>query len=154
MSLGILVARLGEVVGERTYPDTGEAEPATTFSGTLRRIRDEINHHAIPLVLLAQADGQSVAPEQAVILRYCLERLDAAGMHLTSGEEGALADYLRGFRPTRMQLAMAIRRLADAPKEEVATLVAAMRAVIAADREYTAREADMLADIDRELAAL
>jgi hypothetical protein len=61
--------------------------------------------------------------EREVIFRYCADRAQHAGLALTSSEETALADYLRSYQPTQMQLVPALERLKEDKKEDIAALV-------------------------------
>jgi hypothetical protein len=154
MSLGVLVGRFGEFLSELSPVEQADARPEEHFAGALMRVRERFNHHIIPLILLANSDGETVEPERVVILRYCLERAGDYAIAVTSEEEEALMSYLRSFRPTQAQLGAAVSRLKRESRRDILSLVAAAQALVDADRERRAREVDFLAKLSRDLASL
>jgi len=154
MAVDAVVAKIGDFLNERA-PEAGNSAPTPgAFSGNLARVRDEVNHHVILLALLAHADGEAVEGEQSVILNYCLNRAERAGIALSETEKSEFSAYLRMFRPTRMQLSFAVKRLAEETRDELLSLVATAQAVVDADQQEREGEARFLADIRRELSAL
>lgn len=154
MSVDAVVARMGDFLRERAAPDEAAAEAEGGFSANLGRIRGEMNHFLIPLVLLAHADGESVAKEHEVIAGYCLQRLEIEGITVTPEERAAFLAYIRSYKPTRMQLAFAVKKLAAEPKADLLGLVAAAKAVVEADDTEQEGEKRFFDNIERELAAL
>jgi tellurite resistance protein len=154
MSLGLLVGRFGEFLSEPAPPAPKNPPAPVSFPADLTRLRDAFNHHIIPLALLARSDGEAVMPERLVILRYCQKRAKNADAALTLDEVAALGDYLRDFKPTRGQLASAIKRLEHDSKADIADLIAAAQGVVDADGERRPREVQFLAELSRDLAAL
>jgi hypothetical protein len=153
MSLGVLVGRFGEFVSEQ-MPESQPPMPEEPFPADLTHIREAFGHHLVPLMLLARSDGETALSEREVVLHYCLARADEAGLNLTPAETAALSDYLRDFRPTRMQLGPALKRLEHDSKADIAALVAAAQAVVDADGERRPREMQFLDELNRDLAAL
>ena len=87
MSLGVLVGRFGEFVSEQA--PAAETAPVTqeVFPADLTHIRDALNHHIVPLLLLARADGETAPVEREAILRYCIARANAGGLMLSMAED-------------------------------------------------------------------
>jgi tellurite resistance protein len=154
MSLGILVGRFAAFVSERAPAGAPVVMPEENFSADLTHIRDALNHHIVPLLLLARADGESAMAEREAILRYCVARANAGGLTLTMAEKAALSDYLRDFRPSLMQLPAALKRVEHESKEDVAALLDAAKAVVDADGERRPREVQFLDELRRDLEAL
>jgi len=154
MTLGLLVGRLGGFLEERAATVSGPAEAAESFPADTARLREALNHHIIPLLLLSRADGESVAPERDAILRYCINAMKDAGGSVSDEEAQALGAYIESYRPTRMQLASALKRLETESRERILALVAAAQVVISADAEHRDSEKRFLSDIAKELAAL
>jgi hypothetical protein len=153
MSLGILVGRFGAFLRER--PGTQQpASPGTPFPSELSRVREAFGHHLVPLMLLARCDGEAAIAERQVILRYCIERAQKAGLELASEEQSALSDYLCDFYPTRLQLDPALKRLEHDAKDHIAALIVAAQAVVDADGIRRRQEVLFLASLSRDLAAL
>jgi hypothetical protein len=155
MSLAVLVNRFGDFVIEQTPPAFGEGSgPYVDFAVELVRVRNVLNHHLIPLLALARCDGDLAMAEREAIQNYCLAHLGDLGTPPTPEERAALDAYVREFRPSRAQLAVALKRLEKEPHARIAALIAAAQAVIDADGVRRAYELKMLGDIADELAAL
>jgi hypothetical protein len=156
MSFGLLVGRLGAFLEQQAPAEREETVPEEegAFPAPVLRIREELSHHIIPLLMLARCDGEAGDLERAAIVAHCRARLKEEGTVLTSRDERAFGAYLRSYRPTRLQLGLAMKRLTQEPQKEIAALVAAARAVVDADRERRPREAQFLAELADDLDTL
>lgn len=154
MSVEGAVARMGDFLKERAATEEVAVAHEGEFSAKLRRIRDEMNHFIILLVLLAHADGKEVAKEHDVIVEFCLQRLQIEGITLSPDERAAFLTYLQDYRPTRMQLAFALKRLASESKEDLMGLIGAAKAVAESDNVRDEGETRFLETIERDLAGL
>jgi tellurite resistance protein len=159
MTLGVLVGRFAVFVSEQAPAAVTQAAleatlPEERFPIALGHIRDELNHHIVPLLLLARADGETAMAEREAVLRYCIARAQAGGLLLSLAEKAALSDYLRDFRPTLMQMPAALKRLEHETKDDIALLLAAAKTVVDADGERRPRELQFLEELNRDLAAL
>src|SRR5689334_10493832 len=110
MTFGMLVGRFGAFLEEQTPPQAA-SEAVEAFSDDLRRVRQELNHHVIPLLMLARCDGETAELERAAIILHCRGCFQEDGIDLAPEEEAALEIYLREFRPTRVQLDWAVKLL-------------------------------------------
>ena len=154
MSLGIIVMRLGEFVGEQAPAEPQAAEPERIFPDALTHLRDAFGHHLVPLMLLARSDGEVAFVEREAVLRYCIDCARREGMAVSLAEQAALGDYLREFRPTRIQLNLALKRLERETKDRIEALIDAAQAVVDADGERRAGEIHFIEELRRDLAGL
>jgi hypothetical protein len=155
MSLAVLVNRFGDFIIEQSPPPQAEDKGSyEDFAADLSRVRNALNHHLIPLLALARCDGDFATAEREAIRTYCLAHLGDLDMAATPAECAALDVYMREFRPTRAQLAVALKRLEREPEAKIAALLAAAQAVVDADGVRRAYEVKILGDIADELAAL
>jgi hypothetical protein len=149
MSLGLLVGRFGKFLTDRSRASAGS--PARQ---QLASIDKSYGHHLVALALLARADGESALSECEVILRYCLARAQTAGIDITPAERLALKDHLSRYRPSRNELDLAIKRMRQDSKEDIAALIAAALEIVDADGERRPRELQFLTELSSHLAKL
>ena len=153
MTLGLLVGRFGTFVRENHTPAPAPP-PESPFPQHLNQLREKVAHHLIPLVLIARSDREFLDSERDVIVKHCILVAANAGVALDGSETESLDDYLDGYYPTLMQLEPALHRLGHCEHAEVASLLDAAQAVIAADGKVTPEEARLLAELQEDLAAL
>ena len=153
MTLGLLVGRFGTFIRENHTPMPA-APPESPFPRHLNQLRERVAHHLIPLVLIARSDREFLDSEREVIVKHCLLVASNAGLALDGSERESLDDYVDGFHPTLMQLEPALHRLGRCEHAEVAILLDAAKAVIAADGTVRPEEARLLAELQQDLAAL
>jgi tellurite resistance protein len=146
-----VVRRFGEVVAARPSCAVQPAGGARPFPAGLEQLREAFGHHLIALLLLARSDGEVAAAERGVILDYCLARASDAGLAVSPADRAALAEYLRDFKPSRMQWDRALRRLEREPPECIRALIAAARAVVDADGVRRADELRLLGELEDDL---
>lgn len=152
MTLGSIVSRFGAFIGEQ--PVAPEPTAGERFPAELVRIRDTVGHHMVPLALLARSDGDNAPSEREVILRYCIRKLRRAHMELSLAEQASLSDFLRDFRPSRVNLRPALKRLEEESHEDIVALVEAAKAIVDADGERRPREVRFLSDLMSDLVDL
>jgi len=151
-NLAILVDGLVAYLQERR--NRHASPPASTVPQNLARVFDAFGDHLVALMLVARSDDDVASSEREVILRYCETRARSKGLELTPEESDALEVYLRRFRPSLPQTISAIEaieRLKHAPQDEIASFIAAARAVVEADGVVRLQEALYLADLQRDL---
>jgi tellurite resistance protein len=154
MSLGLLVGRFGDFVGELAPPEQQDTASEDRFPAGLGRVRETFGHHIVPLLLLAKSDGEIALVEREAILSYCVVLSKSAGVPLTALERAALSDYLREFRPTQAQLKPALKRLHHENKDGILALVEAAHAVVDADGICRMSEVEFLTALKKDLQAL
>ncbi len=155
MSLGLLVGSFGDFVREQ-YVSPVAAGPIdeSDLPDTLFHIREICAHHLIPLALLARADGNSDAMEQKAIFDYCAMLLQKSDVMMSVTERAAFKDYISAFRPSLMQLDLALKKIEREPKERIATLFGAAINVVEADGERDPNELRFLAKLSDDLAKI
>lgn len=152
MSLHILVEQFGEFV--RNAHEPAEAKPEPAFPAELQDLRDAINHHLIPLLLLARSDRDFASEERDVIVSHCMAMAEHHGALKDASHTEALQNYAANFRPTLLQLAPALARLARGDHQEFAALVKAARHVVMSDGIARPEEERLLARLRTELDGL
>ncbi len=153
MTFGLLVGRFGTFVRENHTP-TSAPPPEAPYAPHLNQLREKVAHHLIPLVLIGRSDRAFLDCEREVIVKHCLRAAADAGLALDGSESELLDRYIDGFHPTLMQLEPALQRLGRCPHGELASLLDAAQALIAADGEVSPEEMRLLAGLQEELAAL
>ena len=153
MTLGLLVGRFGTFIRE-THTPMPEPPREAAFPSQLNRLREKVAHHMIPLVLIARSDREFLDSERAVIVAHCLLVAEKAGIALDGTEAEPLGEYVDDFHPSLVQLEPVLQRLGRCPHAELAELLNAAQAVIAADGKVAPEEAKLLSGLQAELAAL
>jgi hypothetical protein len=153
MTLGLLVGRFGSYIRENHTPPPAGV-PEAPFPVHLKELRERAAHHLIPLVLLARSDREFLDSEREVIVEHCLRVARDGGIAIDGSKSTLLTAYIDSYRPTLMQLEPALHRLGRCRPAEVASLLEAAQAVIAADGLSRPEETRLLAELKEELAAL
>jgi tellurite resistance protein len=151
MGVDSVVRRFGDFVAAQAPDAAQSAGPEQLFPHGLAEIRDAFGHHIVPLLLLARADGEVADVEREAILDYCIARARAAGIAVSLADRAALTDYLRDFKPSRMQLDRSLKRLEREPPESMRALIAAAQAVVDADGVRRAGEMRFLTELQHDL---
>lgn len=150
MALGALIDHFGQFVRERHDPLPAAPAPAE-FPPELAELHRNFGHHVILLGLLARSDGEFAPAERNIIVGHCLQLAVRAGPVSEETRE-ALDAYVGCFRPSLVQLDPALHRLRHDPPGDVAALIAAAQALIAADGVARPEEARFLEGLKAGLA--
>jgi hypothetical protein len=153
MALGILVGRFGTFVRERHDAPVFAKTSGRTFPDALEHLRECFAPHLIPLALLARADGSACAAEREIILDHCAQRAGQMGKPFSDSDRALLSDYLASFRPTLMQLDIALKEVEAEGPESMASLLMAAQELVKADGRVTEEETRLLDDMEDELAS-
>jgi len=153
MTLGLLVGRFGTFVRE-THVPPADAAPVAAFPDSLNHLRDAVGHHLIPLVLVARSDSDFDQRERDVIVTHCVIMARRRGLELDGPGTIEFVEYIDAYRPTLAQLDPALKRLEHGHHDELAALVAAVRAVIEADGATRPEEIRLLDELNEELGRL
>lgn len=153
MSLGLLVGRFGSYVRE-TYVPPVQQPPEEDFPDSLNNLREATGHHLIPLVLIAHADGDFAPSERDVIVTHCVTLARSRGLDLNGHDTLAFSDYIQDYRPSLMQLELALHRLSRGTHDEIIALFEAARAVVEADGVTRPEETRLLVELTEDLARL
>lgn len=141
--------RLGQYVRDKHVPHQAPAEMPFPLS---QEMRDAINHHLIPLALLACADGYVAAAERQAIVHHALILLEKIGYPVTTDELHKLMDYVSYLNPSLMQLDPALHRLEREDADSKIAFLGAVRAVAMADGRIDPAEARLLDELKLEFA--
>ena len=151
MSSGVLVGRFGQYVRDHHREPVTAPAPEATYP-LPQETREAISHHLIPLALLARADGNADAAEQAAILDHLVAVLTKTGHAVGDADRTKLKDYIAGFRPSLMQLDPALHRLDREDSDSKIAFLGAARAVVMADGRTDPAEARLLDELKLEFA--
>jgi hypothetical protein len=121
---------------------------------SLVRIRKSFTHHLMMLAHLAAVDGYSDLDEQAVIIDHCLRLAKNEDLSATSAEEESLRRYVKGLKPTKYTIEVALMGLQRDTPNRVVALVTAAHHVMDADGFRDPAEERFLSELKRDLTGL
>jgi hypothetical protein len=147
----ILAGRFGQYVRDKHMPCAAQDTPEIPFP-LGQDMRETINHHLIPLALLARADGDVAGVERKIMYDHAAALLAKAGHPVSDADMDKLKDYIAGLRPSLLQLDPALHRLEREDAAGKIAFVMATRALVNADGKITADEAHMLDALKLEFA--
>jgi hypothetical protein len=153
MTLASLVKRFGDFVRSFHRP-ASPSNQDKAFPEALSHMQARLEHHLVPLMLVANSDRNLSDVERATIMRHCREIAWREGMMLNPFDTILLTEYLDGSKPGIVQLDSALRRLVDCEPAELVALLQAVHRVILADDIVRAEELNALSEITERLEAL
>ncbi len=133
------------------YPRAKPEGPEVPFPFRLEAVRAAIEHHLVPLIIVARSDRELLTSERDVIVDHCRLILRQHRDRLLSAAEIAeLEEYVERFSPNLSQLDAALHKFETEGRDEFANLLATADRVITADDIVREEERKQLAEIKKQ----
>jgi hypothetical protein len=135
------------------YP-ADKAGPEVPYPFQLDPYRNTIEHHLLPLIMIARADRHLLKDERNAIVDHCRALLRQQDKLLSASEITAMQDYITHFAPNHAQLDTALQRFRTGAPGDFGSLLAGAEHVMTADDVVTDEEKSELEEIKTQFEAL